>query len=281
VIDLQRDYLRWFDRWLKGVDNGIEREPLVNLFVMGPNRWVQGAAYPLAETTFRQLYLASGGAANTSAGDGRLTFDPPAPGVPPDRYVYDPGDPTPDFKLYAESAADRARTRRVGDRQQEAEEHHRRIAERRHDVLVYETAPLAAPLAFAGPVSAVLYASSSARDTDWFVTLSEVDSEGRIFQLVQGRMRARYRNSPQRPEMLVPEEIYCYQLDLWHTAIGVPAGAKLRVEIASAAFPAFSRNLNTGGHNELETEHVAATQTVFHDRDHPSHVLLPVIPLPP
>ncbi|SPE32616.1 Hydrolase CocE/NonD family protein (fragment) [Candidatus Sulfopaludibacter sp. SbA3] len=75
IVDLQRDYLRWFDYWLKGVDNGIMKEPLVNVFVMGSNRWLQGPKYPLPETSFRKLFLASGGHANTTKGDGKLTFD--------------------------------------------------------------------------------------------------------------------------------------------------------------------------------------------------------------
>ena len=97
--------------------------------------------------------------------------------------------------------------------------------------------------------------------------------------MAQGKIRARYRQSIESPELLVPGEIGTYAIDLWHTGIRIPAGAKLRVEITSAAFPSFSRNLNTGGHNEMETAYVAARQTIFHDQERPSHVLLPVIPL--
>jgi len=109
--------------------------------------------------------------------------------------------------------------------------------------------------------------------------VSEVDPEGRILQLVQGKIRARYRRSVHAPTLLNPGETCADALDLWHTAIQIPAGAKLRVEVTSAAFPRFSRNLNTGGHNELDTNPVPAEQTVFHDTEHPSHVLLPVIAL--
>src|SRR5205085_2626730 len=96
AIDLQRDYLRWFDRWLKGIDNGIDREPAVSLYVMGSNRWFHGSKYPLPETRFEKLYLSGGGHANTSGGDGKLTFTAPAAKQAADRYVYDPGDPTPE-----------------------------------------------------------------------------------------------------------------------------------------------------------------------------------------
>jgi putative CocE/NonD family hydrolase len=277
IVDLQRDYLRWLDRWLKGIENGIETEPLVSLFVMGANEWVHGKTYPLPSSELRPLYLTSGGNANTSRGDGRLTFVAPASEVPPDRYDYDPADPTPEPRLYRESEQDEKRPRSVAERKTEAEEHHQRLSEQRKDILVYETEPLEQPLTFAGPISATLYAASSAQDTDWFVTLCEVDADGKVFPLTKGKLRARYRESMTTPELLRPNEIYEYELDLWQTAIRIPSGARLRVEIASAAFPLFSRNLNTGGHNETETDHVVAHQTIFHDQDHPSHVLLPVI----
>jgi len=107
-----------------------------------------------------------------------------------------------------------------------------------------------------------------------------IDEEGGIFPLVQGVIRARYRDSFSRPELLEPDRIYEYHLDMWQTGVTVPEGAVLRVEVASASFPLYSRNLNTGGHSEMETEYVTAEQRVFHDPNHPSHVLLPMIPKP-
>jgi putative CocE/NonD family hydrolase len=152
-----------------------------------------------------------------------------------------------------------------------------RLNEEREDILVYETEPLTDPLTFVGPISAVLYASSSAKDTDWFMRLSTVRKCGDVYPLVHGVIRARYRNSFSEPELLTPGEIYEYQLDLWQTGITISPGEKLRVEVTSASFPMFSRNLNTGGHNETETEYVPATQTIYHNPNHPSHILLPVI----
>jgi hypothetical protein len=136
------------------------------------------------------------------------------------------------------------------------------------------------PFTFAGPISAVLYASSSGLDTDWFMRLSQVQADGGVFPLVHGVIRARYRNSFSAPELLTPGEIYEFHLDMWQTGITIPAGARLRVEVASASFPVFSRNLNTGGHNETETEFVSAVQKICHDQEHPSHILLPVISAP-
>lgn len=278
LIDLQRDYLRWFDRWLKEKPNGVEREPLVRLFVMGANRWLEGSTYPLPQTRFEKWYFASGGAANTSKGDGRLTPEVPAQDGPSDRFTYDPGDPTPSPLAYEETEEDEKRVRSDDERKKEAEGFHLKTTDTRRDILVYTTEPLKKALTFAGPVSAVLYASSAARDTDWFVSLLELDKDGKVFPLVQGKIRARFRQSMSKPKGLKPGRIEEYRLDLWHTGITVPAGARLRVEVSSAAFPLFSRNLNTGGHNETETAFVPAEQTVHHSERYPSHLLLPVIP---
>lgn len=278
IIDLQRLYLRWFDYWLKGDETGIINEPLVSLFVMGSNRWLSGATYPLPETQFRKLYLTGSGDANTAKGNGKLSWQVPPPDAPTDRYTYDPGDPTPDPHMYEESEEDEKKIRSAEERKQEAEGYHQKITAARQDILVYVSDPLEKPLTFAGPISAVLHASSSARDTDWFVSLMEVDEQGKIFPLGRGKIRGRFRESTRKPELLKAGEIYPYTIDLWHTAITVPAGRRLRVEVASAAFPTFSRNLNTGGHNEMDTQYIPAKQTIYRDAQHPSYVLLPVIP---
>ncbi len=287
IVDLQRDYLRWFDRWLKGVGNKIEQEPLVKVFVMGSDRWLEDETYPLQATQMTKLYLTSGGSANTSAGDGRLSFALPPAGTPPDRFVYDPGDPTPSPDIPIDpdemdpSKDDQPSERSIEEARAFNRGYHARVNADRRDILVYDTEPLTDSLTFAGPISAVLYASSSAKDTDWFVRLSEIAPDSTIFQLVEGKIRARYRESFSAPKLLQPGEIYSYHLDLWHTGITVPPGAKLRVEVASASFPKFSRNLNTGGHNEKEEKFVSAEQTLYHDAEHPSHVLLPMIPIKP
>ncbi len=302
IVDLNRSYLRWLDSWLKGVENGIEDEPLVSLFVMNTNKWLRGDTYPLEGTDFTKFYLTSGGSANTSAGDGRLVAAmPEGGGAEFDTYVYDPGDPTPDVNVFAEDECEEApgKEEEKGEAQDEggsAEEckgaesveakiekhlaYHAKVAASREDMLVYETEAIAQDLTFAGPITGVLYASSSARDTDWFVRLSQVDSEGNVRSLVRGVMRARYRDSVSEPELLTPGEIYEYRIDMWQTGITIPAGYKLRVEVSSCSFPMFSRNLNTGGHSETETEYVTAEQRVYHTEEYPSHVLLPIIPNP-
>jgi len=279
IIDLQTAYLRWLDYWLKGIDNGIADEPLVSLFVMGSDKWLHGDVYPLPETRFEKWYLTSGGNANTSNGDGRLTPERPPADFPPDRYTYDPGDPTPCPEFYEEPEEEEGgEVKSVGQKKKEREAYHEKVTQSRRDILVYTSEPLKEPLTFAGPISAVLCASSSARDTDWFVGLMEVDEEGKIFPLVEGKVRARYRESTKDPIQLEPGKTYEYHIDMWQTGITIPAGRRLRVEVASAWFPLFSRNLNTGGHNEMDTEYVSAEQTIYHNTQYPSHVLLPVIP---
>jgi uncharacterized protein len=278
IVDLQAAYLRWLDHWLKGTDNGIEKEPLVSLFVMGANCWLHGDVYPLPETRFEKWYLTSGGHANTSKGDGRLTTTAPAAKAPSDRYTYDPNDPTPLPDFFELTEEEEAQVRPAEEKHAEAEAHHEKVTQTRQDILVYVTEPLKEDLTIAGPVSAVLYASSSARDTDWFVRLMDVEPDGKIFPLVEGRLRARFRESMDKPQLLKPGEIYEFHLDLWQTGITFAAGHRVRIEVASASFPMFGRNLNTGGHNETETEFVTAEQTILHDAQYPSHVLLPVIP---
>src|SRR5262249_19691686 len=276
--DLPRAYVRWFDKWLKGIDNGIDKEPLVSLFVMNSNTWAHGPTYPLPETKFEKWYLSGGGNANTSKGDGKLTRDPPAADSPPDKYTYDPGDPTPDPRFFeAPKDKDGKPLSKKEERKME-KAYHAEMTAARKDVLVYVTEPFKEAYTSAGPASAVRDAGSSAKDPDWHVRLVEVDEKGELFLLTAGKVRARFRKSMSKPELIEPEKVYEYQLDLWQTGLTVKPKSRLRVEVASAAFPLFSRNLNTGGHNEKETEFVSAKQTIYHDPHHPSHVLLPVLP---
>ncbi|MCK4660534.1 MAG: CocE/NonD family hydrolase [Phycisphaerae bacterium] len=281
VIDLERAYLRWFDYWLKGVGNGIAREPLVSIFVMGSNHWLHGNTYPLEGTRYEKWYISSRGYANTSRGDGWLTTDMPPVTARPDRYTYDPGDPTPDPQRYHDpedtSADTEKKVRSAEEKKQARDAYHEKVTSSRRDILVYQSRRFRKPYTFAGPISAVLYASSSAPDTDWFVRLLEVGKEGKLLQLAEGKVRARYRDSLKSSKPLIPGKVYEYHIDLWQTGITIPPGHRLRVEIVSASFPTFSRNLNTGGHNETETEHQVAQQTIYHQPQYPSHIVLPVI----
>ncbi len=153
-----------------------------------------------------------------------------------------------------------------------------RELELRHDVLVYTSAPLAQELEVTGPIKVVLYAASSARDTDFTAKLVDVRPDGYAQNIVDGIQRARYRDSASRPTLLEPGKTYQFTIDLWATSHVFMAGHRLRVEISSSNFPRFDRNLNTGGDQATGTTFVIAEQTVLHDAAHRSHILLPIIP---
>jgi putative CocE/NonD family hydrolase len=262
LIDLKEDvtalHLRWFDQRLKGRSTGIDEEAPVKLFVQGLNRWRDEPAWPLPRAVPTPWYLGA---------DGMLRPEPPASSEAPDAYVYDPRDPCPTRG----GALLLPRTHPPGPVDQEA------ILGRR-DVLAYTSARLERDVEVTGPVKAVLYASTSARDTDWVVKLCDVHPDGRTLNVCDGILRARYRASWTAPALVKPEAIERYEIDLWATSQMFRAGHRLRILITSSDFPRYDRNPNTG---ELGVEAVRlepALQRVFHDADHASHVLLPVIP---
>jgi hypothetical protein len=264
-IDHRALQLRWFDHYLKGVDNGVDREPPLDLFIMGDNVWRQEREWPLARTVFTKFYLHSGGAANGSGGDGALSTTPPGAGQPADTFTYDPGDPTP----YLVDAR---------ELELNINEDYSAVHRERRDVLVFTSQPLAEPTEITGPMTATLWAATDARDTDWHVMILDVHPDGSAWRIQDGIVRARFREGFDRPTLLTPGQVYRYDIDVWFTGIVLPAGHRIRVTVASAAFPKYDRNLNTGGDNERDTTHVPARQRVFHDAERPSHVTLPLIP---
>lgn len=254
----------FFDRYLMGLDNGWGTGGAVEIFVMGDNVWRVEKEWPLARTDYRKLYLRGGGKANSLGGDGRLSFD--APGMEAeDRFVYDPENPITDTLGKSMWAF----TGEMGDR---------RDVEKRDDVLVYTSVPLDSALEITGPLKARLYVASSARDTDFTVTLVDVFPDGTANPIQDGILRMSYRASEVAPQPIVPGEIYEIEIDLWATSYVVAAGHCLRVEISSSAFDRYDRNPNTGEAFGTAAKSQTATQTVFHDAVRPSHLILPVIP---
>jgi hypothetical protein len=144
-------------------------------------------------------------------------------------------------------------------------------------VLVYTSEPLTEDVHVVGPVTAVLYASSSP-DTDWVVRLCDVWPDGRSMTVCDGILRARYRESYERPVLMEPGQVYRFEVDLRATAQTFQAGHRLRVHVTSSDFPRYDRNLNTGGQVARETVGQVASNTVFHDSVRPSHLLLPLLP---
>ena len=266
VVDADRERQRWFDHWLKGIDNGIMDEPRVKVFVMGANQWRTADTWPLPETEYREWYLSSGGHANTLHGDGRLTTEPPRNEERQDRYRYDPADPAPSAPPLDPPVSI------MGPEDL-------RPIHSRNDVLVYQTDPLDEPIEVVGPVTLKLHAASSALDTDWFVRLSDVHPDGYAMRLGHGVLRARFRNSISAPEPLEPGKAYEYTIDVWPTGNRFRKGHRIRLDVTSSAFPLFARNLNTGRNNQTTTEMVVAEQTVFHGPSHPSRLILPVVPI--
>ncbi|HVA68473.1 MAG TPA: CocE/NonD family hydrolase [Candidatus Binataceae bacterium] len=266
-IDFDGIQLRFFDRWLKGAHNGLDREAPVRLFVMGVNEWRDAADWPLPATEFRRYYMHSRGNANSAYGDGALATE--APGTePPDTYLYNPLNPTPTMGgglcCYANSMPG-------GAFDQAGVEH-------RADVLVYSTEPLAEDLEVIGPVTVNLFASSSARDTDFTAKLVDVGPCGFARNLTDGIIRARVRESQSAPKLMEPGKVYEFKIDLWATANVFKAGHRMRLEISSSNFPRFDRNPNTGHDLFADAETQPAMQTVMHDRNCASFVMIPVIP---
>ncbi len=261
-VDVRALVLRWYDHWLKGTDTGMLDEPPVRLFVHGEDAWRDEPSWPPPGARSVAWYLHSAGRANGLEGDGRLSLDPPG-GEPADSYVHDPADPVPSTPGRVE------RPRGAVDQ---------RAVERREDVLVFTSAPLEEDVEVVGPVSARLWATSSAVDTDWMVKLVDVRPDGYARPLSHGMVRARYRESQSAPKLLEPWALYEYVITLLPVANRFRAGHRIRVEVASSSFPAFDRNLGTG--NPLGADHagVTAIQFVHHDAEHPSQVVLSVVP---
>jgi len=253
--------LRWFDWCLKGITNGIEQEGPVRIFVMGANRWRDEQEWPPARTRYVEYYLQSGGQANTSAGDGKLSMEPPD-AQPPDQFVYDPRDPVPSCHLLND---------------QDGCVDQRRLDHRR-DILVYQTPPLTEAIEVTGEVTVQLFAASTAVDTDFTAKLVDVHPNGFAQNLSYGIVRARFRKGYAAPQLLIPGLVYEFTIRLNPTSNVFLPGHRIRLDISSSDFPNFERNLNTGGDSYTDTSMVVARQTVFHDARHPSRIILPVIP---
>jgi len=259
--------LRWYDYLLKGIPNGMEHEKPVKYFVMGRNQWAVADSWPPPEAAATRYYLHSKGAANSLSGDGGLSTQPPS-AEPPEHFVYDPADPVPtnggnlccDPKHFPPGPFDQ------------------RPNESRDDVIVYSTPVLQEDVEVTGPVTADLYVSSSAADTDFTAKLVDVWPNGFADNLADGILRARYRNSAETAEFMNPGNIYRLSIDLLATSNVFKSGHRIRVEISSSNFPRFDRNLNTGENPGTSTRMVKATNMVYHDGDHPSAVILPVMP---
>lgn len=248
--------LRWFDNQLKNIDNGVMEEPPVKIFVMGENIWRFENEWPLARTNYQKYYLHSTGKANSLHGDGGLSIELPE-NEPADKFTYNPADPIilkETFVPYDQTSI-----------------------EKREDILVYSTPVLKNVVEVTGPVKVILFASSSAINTDFTAKLVDVYPDGRAIRICEGIIRTSHRNPNENPSNINPGAIYEYNIDLWATSNLFKKGHQIRVEISSSNFPRFDRNLNTGNDFATGTEIKTAEQTIYHTVQYPSYIILPVI----
>jgi uncharacterized protein len=241
-------------QWYASVREGTTGSwPTVMYYLMGANEWCAASDWPVPQAVPKTLYLGE---------RGTLTLEPSQGRSYPDCYTYDPRDPTPTVGgsivsyVYTPGSVDVSRV------------------QQRSDVLTYTSAPLASDIDVVGPLKMILYASSSAVDTDFVARLSDVLPDGRALQLQNGILRARFRNSDGEPELLEPGRIYRLEIDMWATANRFRKGHRIRVDVSSADFPRFDRNSNLGGGPGAP---VPAVQTIYRDAKRASHVLLAVM----
>jgi putative CocE/NonD family hydrolase len=261
--------LRWYDYIIKSAPNGMDQEKPVRLFTMGRNEWRDFDDWPPPGAQPQRMYLHSSGSANGSDGAGSLSFTAPTGEESSDHYVYDPANPvqTRGGPLCCENNLLTA-----GPKEQ-------RDIETRKDILIYSTEALSQEIDVTGPVTVELYVKSSAVDTDFTAKLVDVWPNGFVQNITEGILRMRYRNSREKLELMKPGDVYKITVDLWATSNVFQAGHKLRIEISSSNYPRFDRNLNTGDPDVAHaTKKIVATNTILHDKDHPSAIVLSVLP---
>jgi len=259
--------LDWYDYLFKGVQNEFAKDQPVHIFVMGANVYREETDWPPPEAKYTRYFLHSTATANSLRGDG--TLSPASPKKEsPDKFTYDPANPVPTI---GGSLCCDATHYEPGPRDQ-------RAAENRSDVLVYSTGPLAEDIDVTGPLTLELWVKSTAVDTDFTAKLSDVSPDGFAMNLSDGILRMRYRDSQEKPERVNPEQVYKISVDLGATSNVFKKGHILRLEVSSSNFPRFDRNLNTGADQATSHEFVSVTNTVLHDAEHPSALMVPVIP---
>jgi putative CocE/NonD family hydrolase len=274
TLNVDAESLRFYDRYLRGLDNGEQNDPNVRLFVMSPpdsgttgsGFWVSGPTYPLPGTETQQWRLGSTGHANTASGDGVLSTSQEG-SARSDVFLYDPLRPVPTLggnlcckgDLLSPGAFDQT------------------PIERRDDVLVYTSAPLDHNMAVIGDTRVRLWARTTARDTDFTAKLVDVHPDGYSQNVLDRIVRAKFRRgSKLAPSLITPGRAYEYSFDLGNTATLFKPGHRIRLEISSSNFPHYARNLNTGRTDGPESSARLAEQTILHSDRYPSQLDLPV-----
>ncbi len=292
AVDMNAVRLRWFDRWLRDAPNGVERDAPVRIFVMGGGdghrtpegrilvggRWRDEREWPLARAVPTRYYLHA---------DRTLSPDEPAASEP-SRYRYDPRHPVPTLGGNLSSQGALASAGAFDQRCSAARwtcEDARPLAAR-GDVLVFQTPPLERDVEVTGPIVVRLFASSSATDTDFTAKLVDVwpssaeFPDGMALNVADGIVRARYRASFERAELMQPGTVYAFEIETYPTSLVFARGHRIRLDVSSSNFPRFDPNPNTGEALNGHTRTEIAENRLFHAPEHASHVVLPIVPAP-
>ena len=252
--------IRWFEYWLKGKANGMDKTAPVRIFVTGDNQWRDEQCWPLERAKQKVLHLTSSGHANTPKGDGKLWDQAPSQNGS-DCYTYDPEDPVPTLHGAASF---------VIPTDQAPLAH-------RNDILVYQTEPLTKRIEVTGNPVVELSAASSAPDTDFFVRLIDVAPDGTARDISLGMVRARYRDGLDRPRLIEPNDVVKYTIRMNPTSNAFLPGHRVRLDITSSDFPNYDRNHNTAADQNADAALKTANQRICHGPSHPTRILLPWI----
>ncbi len=254
LINVDELLLEWFDYWMK--DGPAPAGKPIRIFVMGENAWREEDQWPLANTQYTDFFLYEDGSLSTTA---------PSSAEAQLRYTYDPADPVPTL------GGNIMEPKLRGPYDQAP-------LDDRADVLRFLTDPVAEETEITGPISAEIFATTDSRDTDFMAKLIVVKSNGMAINLVDGVIRARYREGFEEEKLIEPDTVYKYTIDMWATSYMLEPGDRLRVDITSSNYPRLARNLNTGAPFAKTAEMKVARQIIHMSERYPSRVILPVIP---
>lgn len=255
--------LNWNRYWLMDDKNAFPdiNKPSIKYWVMGKNIWRYTEEWPPENLEYKKLYIHSEGNANSIKGDGILNFEYPR-NETEDKYIFDPINPVI-------TKGGRNLGILKGARNQ-------KDAEKRNDVLIYSTKPLEHGIEITGPVKMILFASSSAKDTDFMVKLVDVNPRGKSINILDAGIRARFRNGDDTPSLIEPKKVYKYEVKLGNTSNYFRKGHQIRIEITSSNFPRFDINSNLGGEGKSR-KYIVAEQKISHTQEFPSYLLIPVL----
>ncbi len=255
--------LGWNRYWLMDDKHSLSdiEQPSIKYWVMGRNKWRYTENWPPNDVKYKKLYIHSSGNANSRNGDGRLDFDNPVE-EREDTYIFDPMNPV---------ITKGGRNLGILKGAQNQKD-----AEKRKDVLVYSTESLEYGIEINGPIKMILFASSSAKDTDFMVKLVDVYPRGKAINILDAGIRARYRNGDENCSLIEPDKVYKFEINLGNTSNYFRKKHRLRIEITSSNFPRFDINSNLGG-EKSNGDYIIAEQKIFHNQTYPSHLIIPII----